>query len=106
MEKVVYDKILLIEAEKLGLYPTRDEALAYMQKIRSFKEKAKNEGVKIDEESEKSWQETLEGQGMTEEEYWKSEDTIKGYQAALAVAKFRSKLAQDWGVFRRKNGHS
>lgn len=98
MEKVVNDKVLLIEAKKLDLYPTRDETLAYMQKIRSVKERAEIEGVKIDEESENSWHETLKGQGMTEEEYWKNEDTIKGYQAALAIAKVRGKLAQDWGL--------
>ncbi len=98
MEKVINDKILLIEVKKLDLYPTRNETLAYMQKIRSVKERAENEGVKIDEKSEKSWHEKLKGQGITEEEYWKSEDTIKGYQAALAIAKVRSKLSEDWGL--------
>lgn len=98
MEKVVYDKVLLIEAKKLNLYPTRDETLAYMQQIKSVKETAENEGIEIDEESEKIWNETLNGLEMTEEEYWKSEDTIRGYQAALAIAKLRNKLAQDWGL--------
>ncbi|HHW43975.1 MAG TPA: hypothetical protein GXX25_09255 [Desulfotomaculum sp.] len=102
MEKIVYDKILLIEAKKLNLYPTKEETLAYMQKIRDIKENVKSDGVNIDDSSERSWQEILKGQGMTEEEYWNSENTIKGYQTALAIAKVRSKLAQDWGFSGKK----
>jgi len=97
MEEIVSQKILIIEAKKLNLYPSRNETLAYMENIKSVKAEAKKEGIKIDEESEKSWQEALKGQRMTEDEYWKSEDTINGYQEALAIAKVRSKLAKDWG---------
>ena len=102
MEKVIDDKVLLIEAKKNNLYPDRTETLEYMAQIRSVKEKAKNEDIKIDEESEKNWQEILKGQGLTEEEYWKSEDTIRGYQAALAIARVRSRLAQEWGFSAEK----
>jgi len=62
----------------------------------------KTEGIEIDEESEKDWRETLKGQGITEDEYWKSEDTIKGYEVALAIARVRSKLAQEWGLSEEK----
>ena len=97
MEKVLNEKVILIEAKKRNLYPDRAETLEYMAMIKNNKEQAINEGIEIDEESAKSWEETLEGQGLTEEEYWKSEDTIKGYQAALATARVRSKLVQEWG---------
>lgn len=102
MEKVIDDKVLLIEAKKYNLYPDRTETLEYMLQIRSVREKAKNEDVKIDEESEKNWQLILRGQGLTEEEYWKSENTIRGYQAALAIARVRNKLAQEWGFSAEK----
>lgn len=97
MDKIINDKVLLIEAKKLNLYPDRDETLVYMKELQSIKEKAKSEGAEIDKESENNWKETLKGLGMTEDEYWKSESTIKGYQASLAIAKLRSKLEQDWG---------
>jgi|GEM_PF-4236870 len=45
MKKVLDDKILIIEAKKMNLYPNRNETLAYMENIRSVKEKAENEGV-------------------------------------------------------------
>ncbi len=91
MEEVVSQKILIIEAKKLNLFPSRDETLAYMEDIKSVKAKTKEEGIKIEEESEKSWQETLKGLIMTEDEYWKSEAIINGYQEALAIARVRSK---------------
>lgn len=73
-----------------------------MEDIKNVKAEAKENGIKIDVESEKSWHETLKGLKMAEDEYWKSEDTINGYQEALAIARLRSKLAEDWGISRNQ----
>lgn len=51
----------------------------------------------INKESEDSWKKVLTGLGMTNEQFWQSEETFKGYQQELAIAKLRAKLAQDWG---------
>lgn len=92
--EVFQNKIMVIEAKKLGLFPSKAETTAYMKELKNAIEQ---NSKAINKESEDSWKKVLTGLGMTNEQFWQSEETFKGYQQELAIAKLRAKLAQDWG---------
>lgn len=100
-DKVIDDKLLISEAKKRGLYPDDKETQEYITDIRSTIDDARSKGL-LDKESEEQHKSFLSGLGMTEEEYWNNETTIKGYQYSLAIAKLRGQLAQEWGFTDKK----
>lgn len=96
LDLITYDMILTEESKKRGLYPSREETLEYMKSLRNMQEEAIKNGATVDKTYEQ-WKEYLAGRGMTENEFWESEETISGYQSGLAIGKLRSSMAEELG---------
>jgi len=96
LDAIAYDKIVVQESKKRNLYPSRKETIDYMEKLRNIQEEAIKNGAETDETYEE-WKDYLAGRGMTEDEFWESDEAIAGYQNSLAIAKLRSVLQEEWG---------
>jgi len=96
LDAIAYDKIVVQESKKRDLYPSRKETIDYMEKLRDIQEEAIKNGAETDETYEE-WKDYLAGRGMTEDEFWESDEAIAGYQNSLAIAKLRSVLQEEWG---------
>ncbi len=95
LNAIAYDKILIKKSKQRELYPSQGETLDYMNQLRDMQDEAIKNGDT--NETYDEWIDYLAGRGMSEDEYWESEEAITGYQYSLAIARLRSALAEEWG---------
>lgn len=111
LDDLISHKILVSEAKKRGLFPSKEEVLTYMDQLTDQMRQmqmpkiAKEKGIEIDAESMarvKDFFAGLEKGGIPEEQYWRNKAVIRRYREGMAIGKLRAELAKEWGFTREE----
>lgn len=100
LDNLLSHKILVSEAKKRGLFPSKEEVLTYIDQMKQIPKNAKEKGIEITPESYALYKDFfagLEKSGISEDQYWRNEAVIRKYQEGIAIGKLRAELAKEWG---------
>ena len=98
LNESIREVVVIQEAQKRGLYPSREETLAFMEiyatQMKEFVQikDSPDDNMEVDLEYYYYWRDYLSGLGITEDEFWVSEETIQMYQYILANNGLRNAL--------------
>lgn len=87
LNEIATKEALLAEANKLGLTVSREETIKNMADIRKQFEDSPDARQQLEN--------YIDGTGMTEDQYWASEDTINTYQKAFTIAKLKNEILKN-----------
>ena len=96
IKAIAFRTVAVQEAKERKLYPSREEALVYVDMIRGMFDAHRDTDLSAELPEEMS--DYIDGLGLSEDAYWEDEATIDAYRNGLAIAKLREALGAEWAT--------